>query len=152
MRPISRCAVLGLVIVPLPAHAAPEPPAAMATTMSAVRATVGSPTAGWIGLRLRPFSVSQMIGAPALDPDAAARSLPPGMAPAPARLISFARSSIDQPAAALLLRDAPRFSRLPGKQVEDYEIGLRTSLARSEERRVGKECRRLCRSRWSPYH
>ena len=23
---------------------------------------------------------------------------------------------------------------------------------RSEERRVGKECDRLCRSRWSPYH
>jgi GTP-binding protein len=29
---------------------------------------------------------------------------------------------------------------------------LRDSVARSEERRVGKECRRLCRSRWSPYH
>ena len=26
------------------------------------------------------------------------------------------------------------------------------SSARSEERRVGKECLRLCRSRWSPYH
>ena len=26
------------------------------------------------------------------------------------------------------------------------------SRARSEERRVGKECLRLCRSRWSPYH
>src|SRR6059036_647615 len=25
-------------------------------------------------------------------------------------------------------------------------------VPRSEERRVGKECRRLCRSRWSPYH
>ena len=25
-------------------------------------------------------------------------------------------------------------------------------LARSEERRVGKECPSLCRSRWSPYH
>jgi fatty-acyl-CoA synthase len=25
-------------------------------------------------------------------------------------------------------------------------------IIRSEERRVGKECRRLCRSRWSPYH
>ena len=25
-------------------------------------------------------------------------------------------------------------------------------LKRSEERRVGKECRALCRSRWSPYH
>ena len=23
---------------------------------------------------------------------------------------------------------------------------------RSEERRVGKECSELCRSRWSPYH
>ena len=26
------------------------------------------------------------------------------------------------------------------------------ALQRSEERRVGKECVRLCRSRWSPYH
>jgi UDPglucose 6-dehydrogenase len=26
------------------------------------------------------------------------------------------------------------------------------AIYRSEERRVGKECRRLCRSRWSPYH
>ena len=26
------------------------------------------------------------------------------------------------------------------------------ALTRSEERRVGKECLRLCRSRWSPYH
>ena len=25
-------------------------------------------------------------------------------------------------------------------------------FGRSEERRVGKECLRLCRSRWSPYH
>ena len=25
-------------------------------------------------------------------------------------------------------------------------------LGRSEERRVGKECSELCRSRWSPYH
>ena len=27
-----------------------------------------------------------------------------------------------------------------------------TNQTRSEERRVGKECLRLCRSRWSPYH
>jgi tRNA threonylcarbamoyladenosine biosynthesis protein TsaB len=32
------------------------------------------------------------------------------------------------------------------------EIGKDHREARSEERRVGKECRRLCRSRWSPYH
>ena len=40
------------------------------------------------------------------------------------------------------------------------ELGLTTRVfeagsnvgGRSEERRVGKECVRLCRSRWSPYH
>ena len=30
--------------------------------------------------------------------------------------------------------------------------GLMMSAARSEERRVGKECLSVCRSRWSPYH
>src|SRR3546814_7157571 len=29
---------------------------------------------------------------------------------------------------------------------------LRRGEDRSEERRVGKECVRTCRSRWSPYH
>ena len=33
-----------------------------------------------------------------------------------------------------------------------HRSGLVDQLARSEERRVGKECLRLCRSRWSPYH
>ena len=32
---------------------------------------------------------------------------------------------------------------------KEYDIPLEE---RSEERRVGKECLRLCRSRWSPYH
>jgi arylsulfatase A-like enzyme len=31
-------------------------------------------------------------------------------------------------------------------------LGWAGLQVRSEERRVGKECRRLCRSRWSPYH
>ena len=31
-------------------------------------------------------------------------------------------------------------------------IGVPTGCWRSEERRVGKECRMPCRSRWSPYH
>ena len=29
---------------------------------------------------------------------------------------------------------------------------LESPLGRSEERRVGKECASMCRSRWSPYH
>ena len=32
------------------------------------------------------------------------------------------------------------------------EWAVTSPKKRSEERRVGKECRRLCRSRWSPYH
>jgi heterodisulfide reductase subunit A len=32
------------------------------------------------------------------------------------------------------------------------EAHVKLAPSRSEERRVGKECRRLCRSRWSPYH
>ena len=29
---------------------------------------------------------------------------------------------------------------------------IERAVARSEERRVGKECKSQCRSRWSPYH
>ena len=38
--------------------------------------------------------------------------------------------------------------------VGTYQIVVRYffNSPRSEERRVGKECLRLCRSRWSPYH
>ena len=32
------------------------------------------------------------------------------------------------------------------------QLNARRSNARSEERRVGKECSKQCRSRWSPYH
>ena len=39
-------------------------------------------------------------------------------------------------------------------EVKESKERVRTALnnIRSEERRVGKECLRLCRSRWSPYH
>jgi CheY-like chemotaxis protein len=38
------------------------------------------------------------------------------------------------------------------KDVEIVIVTAFSDIHRSEERRVGKECRRLCRSRWSPYH
>ena len=40
-------------------------------------------------------------------------------------------------------------------RVGEVELGASAIAGvfyRSEERRVGKECLRLCRSRWSPYH
>ena len=36
--------------------------------------------------------------------------------------------------------------------VDDTYCADKFGFFRSEERRVGKECRLLCRSRWSPYH
>jgi hypothetical protein len=38
------------------------------------------------------------------------------------------------------------------KAIANKEWAEKIGIKRSEERRVGKECRRLCRSRWSPYH
>jgi acyl carrier protein len=50
--------------------------------------------------------------------------------------------------------DLARELGMDSVQVMDMvmEIEDRLDISRSEERRVGKECRRLCRSRWSPYH
>src|SRR3546814_11309536 len=58
-----------------------------------------------------------------------------------------------------------RFSRSPQQLIADHEHGdvFRSDIefahatdtdlqARSEERRVGKECVSTCRSRWSPDH
>ena len=38
-----------------------------------------------------------------------------------------------------------------GSDTPASQMGAQFSR-RSEERRVGKECRSVCRSRWSPYH
>ena len=44
----------------------------------------------------------------------------------------------------------------PNKKARNVTISVVNNRGdknkRSEERRVGKECLRLCRSRWSPYH
>ena len=39
------------------------------------------------------------------------------------------------------------------ERAREAQAAARTlGVHRSEERRVGKECRLTCRSRWSPYH
>src|SRR3546814_12165115 len=48
----------------------------------------------------------------------------------------------------------PRLDRIAGlaSTVAGDEERAAAQRARSEERRVGKECVSTCRSRWSPYH
>ena len=51
---------------------------------------------------------------------------------------------------------ASKIRLIEGERVEALSLPddrkLLETLSRSEERRVGKECRMPCRSRWSPYH
>ena len=53
------------------------------------------------------------------------------------------------PEASVFLRELLKFRERLRAVVIRQEARL---SVRSEERRVGKECVRLCRSRWSPYH
>ena len=57
--------------------------------------------------------------------------------------------------------ELPRLKEIAARYEKNHEVAqalwkenIRECkiLARSEERRVGKECSEPCRSRWSPYH
>src|SRR3546814_16631260 len=54
-------------------------------------------------------------------------------------------AAIKLPSARLWSKSAPLFE-------EERHALFSARVARSEERRVGKECVSTCRSRWSPYH
>ena len=60
----------------------------------------------------------------------------------------------ENPDAPLNLSEADlREANLRGANLFEASLaGANLSRARSEERRVGKECTIQCRSRWSPYH
>src|SRR3546814_7946908 len=48
-------------------------------------------------------------------------------------------------------RDVEAAYRITFKSLARRYLELHDEIARSEERRVGKECVSTCRSRWSPY-
>ena len=68
------------------------------------------------------------------------------------RGISYREVNIDDDAAAeaIVLQINNGKRKVPMIGIEGRYFSL--SPFRSEERRVGKECPQLCRSRWSPYH
>ena len=52
-----------------------------------------------------------------------------------------------------LFSDAEKVALEYADAITDTRRDVEDELfARSEERRVGKECHVVCRSRWSPYH
>jgi 1-acyl-sn-glycerol-3-phosphate acyltransferase len=93
--------------------------------------------------------------------------MPVGAPPAYKRGIVALYKVLDVPVVPVALNSGlywrrRHFIRRPGSIIVEFlpaiapglepEVFLQTLQDRSEERRVGKECRRLCRSRWSPYH
>ena len=50
------------------------------------------------------------------------------------------------------LLNAPGILKEEMRRLNSLIIRVADEVRRSEERRVGKECARKCRSRWSPYH
>src|SRR3546814_18356163 len=55
-------------------------------------------------------------------------------------------------AVSALAKDITEVMRDLGMKPSGQAKSLSVAYHRSEERRVGKECVRTCRSRWSPYH
>src|SRR3546814_14583107 len=68
---------------------------------------------------------------------------------------ALARWSRDVVEAASIRAQARLYDRLPDLRVmipDDSGLDAVDPFMRSAERRVGNECVRTCRSRWSPYH
>ena len=90
-----------------------------------------------------------------------AHDLPPRRPAGVEAQIEFRDRTLALTCVASLCR-LPQIS-MPLARVDDVPVGLSLiagpmrdaellAAARSEERRVGKECVQPCRSRWSPYH
>src|SRR3546814_15249432 len=61
-------------------------------------------------------------------------------------------NSTEKAGYVLVVSDQLPMCHITGGGDTDLQPIVEAVIARSEERRVGKECVRTCRSRWSPYH
>src|SRR3546814_15050528 len=74
---------------------------------------------------------------------------PLGLAQASARAASW----LERRRCAQAIRPSSSRAGIHISSLGGWSVGTPTSvIARSEERRVGKECVSTCGSRWSPYH
>ena len=62
------------------------------------------------------------------------------------------RKELQQKEKELLTKMELEEARAAAKKNEEIRKIVEENYGRSEERRVGKECASMCRSRWSPYH
>ena len=77
-----------------------------------------------------------------------------------ATVVNVSRDTTAQNETPLAVNPANPSNMITGNNDWNYNDGCGVNATfdggktwtRSEERRVGKECVRLCRSRWSPYH
>ena len=92
------------------------------------KAFAGTPVLACVDLQVRPGTVFSLLG-----PNGAGKTTT-------VRLL------------CTLLRPDAGTARVAGLDVVADRRRVRRAIRRSEERRVGKECALLCRSRWSPYH
>src|SRR3546814_17552508 len=78
---------------------------------------------------------------------------PPRVKASPIHLECRYLQTVDLPSDTPGVRNAVVFGQVIGIHIDESVLtaGL-VDMARSEERRVGKECGRTSRSRWSPYH
>src|SRR5213595_1884695 len=68
-----------------------------------------------------------------------------------AKILIIGAGGLGSPAALYLAAAGIGTIGLVDGDVVDLS-NLQRQILHSEERRVGKECPQLCRSRWSPYH
>src|SRR3546814_13228685 len=79
----------------------------------------------------------------------AAENIESGLATAEEGVVTLAAN----PALMSLFQpDVPEGCSLTFNSIGPFSAGRLDVVTRSEERRVGKECVRTCRSRWSPCH
>ena len=108
-------------------------------------------------LNIAPVVLTATAGTNLLNPAISSLTGPVGLTLSQPRVRLTSASFINTTGSAVTvsLFKGATGAHLAGTEVYGSSLSIpanSTYIDRSEERRVGKECYALCRSRWSPYH